>query len=404
MVAQYPGAVSTDANLFVAVNNLGTNLIGALGPTGDNTSGSGIEVVSTFGFPAGGFITIDNEAISYTGISANNFTGITRGADGTTAASHAAGAEVDQDTIAAHHNSLKDEVKAIESDLIDLRRDCLSSILVNSGFEQWQRATSFTNPPASSFVADAWKVLFAGVTPPAFVIAAEPTAINISRGLYSMRMTCTFAGFSLTDGLKVQQSVDDVWNWRGQTVTLTVQTKTTLANKIRIRVEDDFGNSTSPYNTGSGSFEKLTVTYTVSPLATFLKVTIGMLNPAEVAVGAAYFDSAMLVPGNTAFDYQPESNSIDINRCRSYYESQTAIFYRFFDSIGATIYSLPIHFGVKKASVPTISIANGTANNVSLTTPSGVTVDGFNLIINTLGIGDTYIGGLSDASWSAATT
>ena len=48
-----------------------------------------IVVDSTAGFPAAGVILIDNELISYTGVTATNFTGCVRGVSGTTAASHA---------------------------------------------------------------------------------------------------------------------------------------------------------------------------------------------------------------------------------------------------------------------------------------------------------------------------
>lgn len=58
-----------------------------------------INVVSTSGFstPAGS-ILIDNELITYTGTTGTSFTGCTRGASGTTAASHSSGATVYQST------------------------------------------------------------------------------------------------------------------------------------------------------------------------------------------------------------------------------------------------------------------------------------------------------------------
>jgi hypothetical protein len=55
-----------------------------------------INVLSTNGFPTSGKIKIDDEIIQYTGITVgpDSFTGATRGADGTTAASHSDGATV----------------------------------------------------------------------------------------------------------------------------------------------------------------------------------------------------------------------------------------------------------------------------------------------------------------------
>lgn len=112
MPAQYPSATGTDANLFIAVNNLATALNGAL-----NNSATTITVASTTGFPTAGYITIDAEAISYTGVTATTFTTCTRGADGTAAATHLTAAQVLHTVVAAHHNTLKDEIIAIATDL-----------------------------------------------------------------------------------------------------------------------------------------------------------------------------------------------------------------------------------------------------------------------------------------------
>ncbi len=114
-MAIYPGAVATDSDLFIASNNTETNLTSALG-VGETT----IPVNDTTDFPSVGFITIDGEAMSYTGKTALTFTGVTRGADGTTAATHLITALVIQSVIAAHHNVLKEEIKALEIDVVKL--------------------------------------------------------------------------------------------------------------------------------------------------------------------------------------------------------------------------------------------------------------------------------------------
>jgi hypothetical protein len=112
-MANYPTSVSTDANLFVAVNGLQTTLAVAV-----SSSDTTLTLTSTSGFPTTGMVTLDNnEVASYTGISGANLTGVTRGADGTTAFSHAIGVTVGATVVAAHHNRLKDEIIAIESAL-----------------------------------------------------------------------------------------------------------------------------------------------------------------------------------------------------------------------------------------------------------------------------------------------
>ena len=82
-ISQWGGAVSSPQT---------TLLNGALSANAYGTGGSGttITVDSTTGFPSTGtnYIKVDNEEISYTGITSTTFTGITRNVRGTTNASH----------------------------------------------------------------------------------------------------------------------------------------------------------------------------------------------------------------------------------------------------------------------------------------------------------------------------
>lgn len=114
-MAAFPTTVATDADLYIAVNALSTQLTDNPLTAGATTA----NVISTTGFPTVGFISIDSEIIKYTGKTGTSFTGLTRGADGTTAASHVQNSQVFHNVIAAHHNALKDEIEAIETKLYD---------------------------------------------------------------------------------------------------------------------------------------------------------------------------------------------------------------------------------------------------------------------------------------------
>ena len=73
---------------------LTNTLNGTLGDNTSGTSGSNIALTSATGFPTAGRIQIGTELISYTGISTNNLTSITRAVDGSTRAAHSSGATV----------------------------------------------------------------------------------------------------------------------------------------------------------------------------------------------------------------------------------------------------------------------------------------------------------------------
>ena len=75
---------SFSTTVTVNAPDASTTLNGAL-----NNSATTITVHSTVGFPDVGTIKIENETITYTGTGATSFTGATRGASSSTAASHA---------------------------------------------------------------------------------------------------------------------------------------------------------------------------------------------------------------------------------------------------------------------------------------------------------------------------
>jgi hypothetical protein len=86
-ISQWDGSVSGAAT---------SNLDGALLNDNNGTGGSGTSVTldATTNFSASGRILVENELISYTGVSSPNLTTITRGADGTDTAAHADGTAV----------------------------------------------------------------------------------------------------------------------------------------------------------------------------------------------------------------------------------------------------------------------------------------------------------------------
>ena len=87
------GVSEWDGTVTGAVTN---TLNGALLDDANGTGGSGtsITLTSTTGFPTTGRIQVGTELISYSGVSGNDLTGISRAADGSTRAAHSDGATV----------------------------------------------------------------------------------------------------------------------------------------------------------------------------------------------------------------------------------------------------------------------------------------------------------------------
>lgn len=113
--AQFPSSVVTDSDVGVASNREAWGLDSAIG-SGD----SSLMVDSSIsGAPSTGILTINDERIKYTSKDdgTNTFSGLTRGFDGSTAASHSAGATVALQVTAHHHNALLEEVKAVQTEV-----------------------------------------------------------------------------------------------------------------------------------------------------------------------------------------------------------------------------------------------------------------------------------------------
>jgi len=127
MSASWPSSVPTTAQLRTLVNNLATSLTGNI-----SNSVTTLPVADTTSFPSTGYVTIGTEAISYTGKTPTSFTGCTRGADGTTAATHSSGDTVNHFYVADHHNRAMDEVIAIAQNLKD-RFGFGTAIVLGSG-------------------------------------------------------------------------------------------------------------------------------------------------------------------------------------------------------------------------------------------------------------------------------
>lgn len=76
------------------VNTYTTLALGTYGITGLNSSDTSVVLTSASALTAPGYIQIDGEVISFSGISTNTLTGCVRGASGTQAASHSSSAMV----------------------------------------------------------------------------------------------------------------------------------------------------------------------------------------------------------------------------------------------------------------------------------------------------------------------
>lgn len=106
----FPATIDTQSTLLELANNAASTLSGGI----DN-SVTTITLASASAFAATGAVTIDAEIILYSGKSGNQLTGCTRGAFGTSAASHSNGVAVRQNVLAQHFTARSTAIIAAET-------------------------------------------------------------------------------------------------------------------------------------------------------------------------------------------------------------------------------------------------------------------------------------------------
>ena len=92
-------ALLSEVSLVESVETMGleTRTTAVNDGSGINNSVTSVTVDSTTGFEDSGFIRVGTEIMAYTGKTATTFTGLTRGAGGTTAQAHADNAKIYQE-------------------------------------------------------------------------------------------------------------------------------------------------------------------------------------------------------------------------------------------------------------------------------------------------------------------
>ena len=231
------------------------------------------------------------------------------------------------------------------------------NILINGGFEIWQRGTSFSTPADGAYTADRWQNK--GATGPTFTITQENGAGNVDNGQYSLKLNVTVTGSGVS--ASVAQWVENYQYYAGKTISASVRVKTTIT-KVRLQIDTGVGGAYSAYHSGSGNWETLTITYAVESNVSALGLYIGQRNEgSNIQTGIFYADSAMMVVGTEPQAFVPLIISDDLARCQRYYEKGTIT-----DTIdpiqrlsGANAtYPNNLNFKQTKATVPTVTTSN----------------------------------------------
>lgn len=200
----------------------------------------------------------------------------------------------------------------------------LPNLLVNPGFEVWQRgAGPFTCALASgTFSADEWQAN----------LVSGGNAGTISRnsspkfGSYCLDLTVTSGMAYAAQGVEAWKSLE------GAYITFGVWAKTSVADKAYLQIADDKSGvevTTSAYHTGGGDWERLVATKLIrtglipagSPYPHDFPLRLSLVMS---DVGSVQFDGAVAVAAEVPFPegvaYAPPNPGDDWKRCERFFQ------------------------------------------------------------------------------------
>ena len=186
------------------------------------------------------------------------------------------------------------------------------NLLINGGFEIWQRGTSFVDLGNNLYGPDRWKSVRDTLT--TYTISKETSVTDSG----AAALKCVLTKGSGTYWY-MEQSVENYQEYRGKTLTVSARVKTNVATGVKIKFGDGVTDSFSSYHTGDNTWQTLSVTKTMDASATAVIVRIGFI-ASDLQTSTTYFDSAMLVLGSQPATYVARPFAQELALCQRYCE------------------------------------------------------------------------------------
>lgn len=287
--------------------------------------------------------------------------------------------------------------------------------IINGDFGVWQRGTSFT---ASAYGADRWANYFVGgaVTTSQQAFALGDT-LGANQPTYFLRQTVS--GQSGTNLATIQQRIEGVRSYAGQTITiLGWARRSSGAGNLSVRVTQVFGTGGSPSAdvgvtqqiiTLSGAWQAFAVTFSVPSLAgktlgtsgtDSLYILFDTSNGESGAVGLQTIGVDLwgihIRQGTwTAADaalYRPRDPGTEFALCQRYYWKGLCRC-RFRAAVVSDVGSDSHLFPVQLRAAPNAQfVSNSYTNNVASVNVANPTADGFAFEVVANAVGDTFRG------------
>jgi hypothetical protein len=194
------------------------------------------------------------------------------------------------------------------------------NLILNGGFEidQQNSGSIYTNPGNGTVTLDAWTILKSGGTLPSANIQQVNRATvgaQVDTGDKSMNVVVTSAG-TIDAIFAVAQEFSDYLNYVGKTISVSIRIYSSIANVVRLSVDDGVSEVFSQYHPGGSAYQTLSVTKTISTAATYLNINVLKMIAGQVTDGSYYVDSAMMVISQFPVPFAQRVADYNINGTR----------------------------------------------------------------------------------------
>jgi hypothetical protein len=208
--------------------------------------------------------------------------------------------------------------------------------IINGAFNVWQRGTSFASPASGTYTADRFKFSADGsgstrtLSQQTFTPGTAPVAGYESQFFFRFAQTVAGTGGSFN---VLQQLIEDVRTFAGQTVTISFWAKAAAATSITTGFDRNYGSGGSGSEFGIGA-----ATHTLTTSWVRYTNTVSLASVSGKTIGAgSYLTTSFGMPNNATFtvdiwgvQVEAGSTATDFQTASGYVGSELALCQRYY--------------------------------------------------------------------------
>ncbi len=349
--------------------------------------------------------------------------------DGSTIGGHPLATAADLSVSQGDITTLQGEMTTAQGDITALESRPNRNILINGGFDVWQRGTSFPGVTTGSYTADRWKLHYSGSM--AFDVARLTTTVGTSDYCYQLIVTSPDTSLAsneytnidqIVEGNRLQGLAPGRAHAKDVTLSFYVYSPVTGTYSIGLRNKTFTRSYVAEYTVNAAdTWEKKTITLTMDTAGSwdldngtgmwvtfclasgpqYRTSTIGswqngnfmsstnQVNFVSAASRSFLVTNVQMEVGDKATDFEQRAYGEEHALCQRYYEAGEKIAWSGDVTGIGTNYATTVKFSTTKRAVPSVTVTSAGESSVISNSrgSSNHTVQGFAAYANTTSTG-----------------